>query len=389
MEIMENGQNLIIGKKNQNEINIEEGNKSEQKTFQRIKELQKLLKKESEMKEQCMQNKFIYFLLLVIKARNKINKNIEENCRNICITKLKIKKKLDKTHKLAEIELINMKEEEGVYLKELNIYIIKLLDYLWVEPKLVANLLLCAKKEDIENNLSPLIGNFFYENIISPDYIQDKLLYVITYLLKNEIMNLNSKTDYGIFLDNTSAGFLINELIKYEYEFKEYFRRIIIKTIEKLEIEYSRMKLNFIIPYKIIDNDKDDTLAEEAEIDKAYCENQLIINNYFVNFKKDYIEKEKQKHQNDNGKNIYDEYLNMINNDHLKKYDNKLFFESLEIGENLKKSYIHNFCLVVDCIDQIISDFLINLNAFPHSLKCIGKIISELIQQRQIGRAHV
>ena len=62
------------------------------------------------------------------------------------------------------------------------------------------------------------------------------------------------------------------------------------------------MKLNFIIPYKIIDNDKDDTLAEEAEIDKAYCENQLIINNYFVNFKKDYIEKEKQKHQNDNGK---------------------------------------------------------------------------------------
>ena len=103
-------------------------------------------------------------------------------------------------------------------------------------------------------------------------------------------MNLNSKTDYGIFLDNTSAGFLINELIKYEYEFKEYFRRIIIKTIEKLEIEYSRMKLNFIIPYKIIDNDKDDTLAEEAEIDKAYCENQLIINNYFVNFKKDYIE---------------------------------------------------------------------------------------------------
>ena len=295
MEIMENGQYLIIGKKNQNEINIEEENKSEQKTFQRIKELQKLLKKESEMKEQCMQNKFIYFLLLVIKARNKINKNIEENCRNICITKLKIKKKLDKTHKLAEIELINMKEEEGVYLKELNIYIIKLLDYLWVEPKLVANLLLCAKKEDIENNLSPLIGNFFYENIISPDYIQDKLLYVITYLLKNEIMNLNSKTDYGIFLDNTSAGFLINELIKYEYEFKEYFRRIIIKTIEKLEIEYSRMKLNFIIPYKIIDNDKDDTLAEEAEIDKAYCENQLIINNYFVNFKKDYIEKEKQK----------------------------------------------------------------------------------------------
>ena len=54
MEIMENGQYLIIGKKNQNEINIEEENKSEQKTFQRIKELQKLLKKESEMKEQCM-----------------------------------------------------------------------------------------------------------------------------------------------------------------------------------------------------------------------------------------------------------------------------------------------------------------------------------------------
>ena len=58
-----------------------------------------------------------------------------------------------------DYELIDLKNEEGEILKELNIYIIKLMTYLWEQPKLVANLLLTADKNDIKENLAPLISN--------------------------------------------------------------------------------------------------------------------------------------------------------------------------------------------------------------------------------------
>ena len=118
-----------------------------------------------------------------------MEKTIEKNCRDVIETKLKIKER-NFTSKETRIELINMKEEEGIYLKELNIYIIKLLNYLYLQPKLTANILSWANMKDMKENLSSFIGNYFYENFLSPYYIQDNLLYVITILLQKEINNL-------------------------------------------------------------------------------------------------------------------------------------------------------------------------------------------------------
>ena len=50
-----------------------------------------------------------------------------------------------------------MKEEEGIYLKELNIYILKLLNYLWLQPKLTADILYHANINDIDENLAPFV----------------------------------------------------------------------------------------------------------------------------------------------------------------------------------------------------------------------------------------
>ena len=63
---------------------------------------------------------------------------------------------------------MNMKKEEGIYLKELNIYIIKLLNYFWLQPNLAAELLQLSDLSDLKNNLAPLFVNFFYENYVSP-----------------------------------------------------------------------------------------------------------------------------------------------------------------------------------------------------------------------------
>jgi hypothetical protein len=54
MEKIEEDLNTKLEEKPKNEIIIEKENTEEKKTFKRIKELQSLIKKKSEMKEYCM-----------------------------------------------------------------------------------------------------------------------------------------------------------------------------------------------------------------------------------------------------------------------------------------------------------------------------------------------
>jgi len=317
-----------------------------------------------------------------VKTRDHIEKTIEKNCRDVIETKLKIKER-NYTSKDIRIELINMKEEEGIYLKELNIYIIKLLNYLYLQPKLTANILSWANLKDMKENLSSFIGNYFFENFLSPNYIQDNLLLVITILLQKEINNLINPTDYNTFLVESCAGFLLNEL-KNKNELKIFFRRIINKTVEKLEYDYFRIRLIFQIPYKLIMDNKDEFDSDDDdEIYQSIYSNKKIMNKYFLKLQKEFIEQQRNNYKNEKntGNNIYDEYLDMYNKNP-KKYENKKFFESLEITEEIKKSYLNIFCIVIDCINQLISDILLNINSFPYPLKCISKIISILIQQK-------
>ena len=54
MEKKEEGQNKELDEKPKNEFNTEKRNSEEKKAFKRIKELQQLIKKKSELKEYCM-----------------------------------------------------------------------------------------------------------------------------------------------------------------------------------------------------------------------------------------------------------------------------------------------------------------------------------------------
>jgi hypothetical protein len=92
--------------------------------------------------------------------KNKIN----EECLDIYKKKLIVNKKINSLlkQKCYDYELIDLKDEEGEILKELNIYVVKLMTYLWEQPKLVANLLSTADKNDLKENLAPLIANNFF-----------------------------------------------------------------------------------------------------------------------------------------------------------------------------------------------------------------------------------
>ena len=309
------------------------------------------------------------------------------NCEKICENKLKIKDRSSRGHKNFEIELMNMKKEEGIYLKELNIYIIKLLNYFWIQPNLTAELLYRSDITDVKNNLAPFFGNFFYENYLSPYYLNDNLLYVYAFLLKKEIMNLKNINDYDSFLNDSCAGILLGEL-KDKNELGTYFRKIINPTIEKLEFKYWKANLTFEIPKDDVNKDKkkednkDEFVEEEIDLNLKSYEDQSILKKYFINLTKEHIIKEKENSNNETLKNLYENYLNIIISDKNLLLDSTLYFQKFEICPELFDTYKITFSITIDCLSQLISDLKSNINSFPHSLKCICKIISLLIEQK-------
>ena len=213
--------NIIIS--NDNLIDIKQSSKSvsvftyenalnENKSFSRLQNVQKLLKKESALKG------------LFIKTSDETLKSIENECREIYKKKLEVFTQLQKfSRKEKEFRkylLVDEKMQKN-NLKNLNNYIPKFLFYLWDEPKMIVKLLQNASIKDIKNSLAPLIANNFYENILSVNYIEENLLYVSCLLLKDEIQGLNSVNDIQKFLQETPCGCLLDQLINKNRKYRK------------------------------------------------------------------------------------------------------------------------------------------------------------------------
>ena len=80
---------------------------------------------------------------------------------------------------------------------------------------------------EVKNHFAPLVVNNFYENIISPNFIEENLIYILTLLLEEEINNLSSENQNVSFLDNTRCGYLLEELRK-KKDIQTFFKTIII-----------------------------------------------------------------------------------------------------------------------------------------------------------------
>ena len=140
-------------------------------------------------------------------------------------------------------ELIVDKDEQCRFFKEMNTYIPKLLFYLWSQPKVISEILSLSDKSLVEEHLAPLIVNNFYENIISSNYIEDNLMYVIALLLKKEINGLTNEEDSKNFLEETASGFVLEQL-RTKNDIKYFFKNIITNVIKKMEVDYSGSDIN-------------------------------------------------------------------------------------------------------------------------------------------------
>ena len=373
--------------------NIENLNKN---TFNKLKTIQILLKKESALKN------------LYLNTFKNIQNDINKLCREIFEQKLKVINVIE-TRENPNITINHeLVENNKDYMKELYLYIPKLIFHLWENPSLMAKLLLATNNADIKKYLAPLICDNYYENILSPNYLEDKVALIIYILLEKEINNLKDVNDSNNFLNNTPCSFLLNELIE-KKDIKEFFRIVLKDNIENFELSSSDSKLilnPLIIEKAIIErqklqkkmNSKKNEKEKKKEIseeekkqisEEAKKMNELFFTKYSLDSILKNLRNEEENMAIGLNKNQIDNFINLQLKEKLSEddniYSNKEFFKLMntnsENADEILNEYISNFLKIISFIDSIINSIIENLDLLPFSMKCICTMISILLEK--------
>ena len=284
--------------------------------------------------------------------------------------------------------------------------------HLWENPKMMANLLIHSKKEDIKSNIAPLIMNNFYENILSSSYIEDQLLYVISLVLKNEIDNeIGNKKDYKKFLEDTPCGILLEQL-KMKQDVQTYFKTLIFKIVATLEEENSSYELNFNL--KNIQEEFNKTKEEiETEYKKTGKKQKIITNDFFKKSNYDFESKGESDEQNKDIETFNIKYIPNFNKEEYRKimdkteknkkmkdffmsqyqtvmenptiFSNETFLKNLfecPASKEILASYQIDFTKVTKILDSFLKSLMKYLYLLPYSVKCVCKMIILMIRKK-------
>ena len=299
------------------------------------------------------------------------------------------------------------------------VYIISFLNNLWKNPEAIYNILNNSEIDIVKSNLSSFIVNNFYCNHLSGNYMENNLLYVITMMLKDEIDKLKNINQVDQFLENTKCGYLLEELQNMP-DIQIYFKNVIIKAIEKLERSYSFKRIIFNVP-KILNQLNKLKESEEKKIGKK---KNIKINEIYkkivdklleqsINFSKEELKKKKnqkdeifmekyvsdiniqefetraEKAKNENKNNLYEYYMNLINDIKLNNeealYSNTVLMNKIletKLAIHILPLYKKDFLESINFINQLIEDLMKNILLLPNSIKYICKVIAILIKNK-------
>ena len=321
-----------------------------------------------------------------------------------------------------------LEKNSNEYLKDLTNYIPNLLTHLWENPKFVSKLLSNSSISDIKNHLASFIVNNFYDNILSSNSIENNLIYVFTLMLKDEINNLNNVNEPEIFLSDSPCSYLLHEITKKD-NIRQYFKKILLNIIENIEAYSSDKCFNLNIKklHEYFEKNKQNNSNEKTpkkinnvmkgeELNKPKIQN-LKINNSLesinrtqenlneINYTEDEIKSLDNFTQKYVGNLTIKDLKNMISENYNKNknmndyctnqlincgqnitnrdfYSNKTFMENLyctPASREILFLYQNDFIKIIEFIEQIFSNIKNNINYVPYSVKCLCKIISELI----------
>ena len=266
-----------------------------------------------------------------------------------------------------------------------------MLNDLWKQPEIVVSLINSTNLEDLKNYISPFFIHNFYENILSKEFIDSNLIYIFTLLLKREIdENIDEFISIDKFLEKSSCSIVLEELRK-KNDVQNYFKNTIGKTIENLEDKYNLIELSFDND-ELIFNKKNIIDFQELENTSEGKKDSLvakIINEYLRLLPKEILIDYQNNEEYGDDKNMrYFLYTKIYDCEKEPDiYSNQKFITSISdknfnIKFDLLNLYQFNFMIVTNFIDEIIKNITDNLHALPYSIKCICKIISELLVKK-------
>ena len=344
--------------------------------------------------------------IIVIHAKNNSKEKITEKCKEIYIEKLKVMTKLNQRLE-KDTRIMELCQNEGEILRDLNTYIPNLMNRLWEQPKIVVSVIKHAQINDLKNHLAPFFVNNFYENILSSYYIEDNLMYVLSLLIKSEIDSLTNINQNSKFLEETPCGIMLGELRR-KSDIQAYFKNIIQHSIEDLEANNSTNKIDFdadkmVNFYEKLGSKKDkkdneiyckypssdqnsDSISLEDGINrdkkKAQKEQEQFNQKYIPNLDKRQLIKIIDENKDDKEKYdyLYPKLSTCGNEENIFTNERLLtFLNKYKHPERLLFIYQNHFMIVINFLDSIIKNIIENFHLVPYSIKCLCKIISELI----------
>ena len=356
--------------------------------------------------------------------------------------KLEIKNEILKRMELTDkiFSLIDNMEEIPKTFKSTWTYLKSFLDHLYKSPNIISKIISKSNIEDVKNHLAPFFANNFYENILSTQSIENNLMYIIYLLLKQEIDSISNFNECEKFLENTPCGYLLEQLIE-KIDIQSFCKSNIFKVVQDLEWTFSGKQICLDIN-KIAENlsiskeapkpnpntgDNKQPNKPKSQLRKSYtifsaCDDFIESNsplnriNTFSSFdgfgEKEYM---KQKKNSEDSKEFNSKYVIDINPktfdykkyektdaDNLKefmecqqksedkknvfsKFSNEGFINNIFKGSNSEEIlsiYIVSFIKIVESINILFKSLLENRSVIPYSIKCICKIIYDLLQKK-------
>ena len=358
----------------------------------------------------------IFFNFIVIKEKNEISEKIKTLSSELYRKKLEINNVLFNKNNIKGKKFVL--KENLVDFGVMYNFIPNFFYYLWGNPKLVADIIKNCDIKDIKASLANLFINNFYKNILSNNYVENNLLYVLTILIKDEIDNLKNLDDSDKFMgDESKVGVFMNELRK-NNDIKCFFKTSILNIISDLE---SMSTLNLNLDSQDVLNNLTKKIQTEFEYASKLDYLEKIINQYTSvqeieelrinhptqkNTKEEIKQKnieifvskyfkilplsELKKIKSESGTNYPDmnDYIEHIT----KNVDDDNCYSNLQLMGKFREKkifcnklislYSSKFFIIKNLLDKFFSSLEQNLNLMPYYVKCICKIISVLIQKK-------
>ena len=343
-----------------------------------------------------------------------------------------LKEESHKLYFLTPLEQIN--ESYTSFIIIINKLLKKIID----SPKFIYKIIKYSTDSDLNNSFLLFITNNLYNDILSPELISEKLLIIIENLLCDEINKISDINDLESILTYSKVSKLFLGF-KYFNEVQNYFNLLLGDIIEnyensgistihlifkidkleqhirrkeelinneiKSEKEFKREEamrkksdeintLNNIykMKFKIDDNVSLSSNSisggafsyeEEGDFHNEMNNIEIFMRKYAPDLNKNELKDILKKHSdNECIQNYLNKQLNLLSkNENL--FSNSIFFQHIQVlkdSEKILYYYQRNFNIVRDIILQVYQKLKITTHLIPYCIKCICKIIYNLIK---------